>query len=209
MSWPADGTLTGDITDVFAGVGAARERGFLKESDAKEIHDGLEQGLSTDLPGLNFKGYEFHQTGALDQPVTLEMHVGDPNYAHAAGSLLLLRARVVGSDAQPVPGVMENKVRKYPIEIERPGRQPGDWRDSFDITLPPGYVVDETPDPVDVDTGFASYRASTTANGSVLHYEREYVLRQVEIPADKAADFRKLESAILFDEKGVVVLKKQ
>jgi hypothetical protein len=43
----------------------------------------------------------------------------------------------------------------------------------------------------------------------VLHYEREYVVRQVEIPADKLDDFRKLEGAIVFDEKGSAVLKKQ
>ena len=86
---------------------------------------------------------------------------------------------------------------------------PGDWHDSFDITLPPGYVVDETPDPVDVDMDFASYHSSITAKGNVLHYERDYVVRQVEIPPDKAADFRKLENAILFDEKGAAVLKKQ
>ena len=48
-----------------------------------------------------------------------------------------------------------------------------------------------------------------TAKGNVLHYEREYVVRQVEIPAAKAAEFRKLESAILADEKGTAVLKKQ
>jgi hypothetical protein len=85
----------------------------------------------------------------------------------------------------------------------------GDWRDSFDIALPAGYVVDETPDPVDVDTDFASYHSATTAKGNVLHYERDYVVKQVEIPPEKAADFRKLESAILFDEKGAAVLKKQ
>ena len=205
----ADGTLTGDVTDVFTGVDAARERGFLKEADAKEVHDKLEQGLSSDLPSLDFKGYEFHKTDALDQPVTLDLHVSDSRYAHVAGPLLLLRPRIVGDDAQPVPEVMENKTRTYPIEIGRPGNYPGDWRDSFDITLPPGYAVDETPDPVDVDTEFASYHSSTTAKGNVLHYEREYVVRQVELPPDKAADFRKLESAILFDEKGAAVLKKQ
>jgi len=205
----ADGTLSGDITDVFSGVDAARERGLLKEEDAKEVHDKLEQGLSFDLPSVDFKGFEFHKTEALDQPVTLHLHVSDSSYAHAAGPLLLLRPRVVGDDAQPVPEVMENKPRTYPIEIGSPGNYPGDWRDSFDITLPPGYVVDETPDPVDVDTDFASYHSSTTTKGNVLHYEREYVVRQVEIPAEKAADFRKLESAILFDEKGAAVLKKQ
>jgi len=205
----ADGTLTGDITDVFSGVDAARERGLLKEADAKEVRDRLEEGLSSDLPSLDFKGYEFHKTDALDEPVTLDLHMSDQSYAHAAGPLLLLRPRVVGSDAFAVPEVMENKARKYPIEIGHPGDHPGDWRDSFDITLPSGYVVDETPDPVDVDTDFASYHSATTAKGNVLHYERDYVVRQVEIPPEKAAEFRKLESAILFDEKGAAVLKKQ
>jgi hypothetical protein len=100
---------------------------------------------------------------------------------------------------------MEDKPRLYPIEIGHPGR----WRDSFDITLPPGYTVDETPDPMDVDVDFASYHSSVTAKGNMLHYEREYVVRQVEIPASKAADFRRLESAILADERGTAVLKKQ
>ncbi|MGO9325674.1 MAG: DUF3857 domain-containing protein [Terracidiphilus sp.] len=201
----ADGTLAGDITDVFTGVDAAHERALLKEADTKQVHDYLEEHLSSDLPSVDFKGYEFHENGELDQPVTLDLHVSDSSYAHAAGPLLLLRPRVVGDDARAVPEVMENKTRIYPIEIG----QPGDWRDSFDITLPSGYVVDETPDPVDVDTDFASYHSSTTAKGNVLHYERDYVVRQVEIPPEKAAEFRKLESAILFDEKSAAVLKKQ
>ena len=70
-------------------------------------------------------------------------------------------------------------------------------------------MVDETPDPVDVDVEFAAYHSSVTGKDSLLHYEREYVVRQVEIPAEKVAAFRKLESAILSDEKGTAVLKKQ
>jgi hypothetical protein len=100
---------------------------------------------------------------------------------------------------------MEGKPRKYSIEIGHPGR----WHDSFDIALPAGYVVDETPDPVDVDVDFAAYHSAVTAKDNHLHYEREYVVRQVEIPAEKAAAFRHLESAILTDEKGTAVLKKR
>ncbi len=201
----ADGTLTGDITDVFNGVDAARERAFQKDSDAKEVRDELEKGLDSDLPGLTFKGYEFHETDNLDQPVNLDLQISAANYAHPAGSLLLLRARVIGSNTKAVPEVTEGKPRAYAIEIGHPG----DWRDSFDIALPPGYVIDETPDPVDVDMDFASYHAATTAKGNMLHYEREFVVRQVEIPPEKADDFRKLESAILSDEKSTAVLRKQ
>jgi len=121
-------------------------------------------------------------------------------YAHTAGPLLLVRPRVVGTFAEP----FNDKPRTVPIDLDATGR----WHDSFDITLPAGYVVDETPDPVEVDTGFASYKSSITAKGNVLHYEREYVVKQVEIPAEKAAEFRKLEGAILMDEKGTAVLKK-
>jgi hypothetical protein len=60
-----------------------------------------------------------------------------------------------------------------------------------------------------MDMDFASYHSTITAKGGDLHYEREYVVRQVELPAERAADFRKFEGAILRDEKGTAVLKKQ
>jgi hypothetical protein len=47
------------------------------------------------------------------------------------------------------------------------------------------------------------------AEGDVLHYEREYVVKQVEVPAAQAAAFRKLEEVIIGDEKSMAVLKKQ
>ncbi|MGA7242602.1 MAG: transglutaminase, partial [Terracidiphilus sp.] len=75
--------------------------------------------------------------------------------------------------------------------------------------IPAGYVVDETPDPVNLDLDFASYHSNITAKGDQLHYEREFIVRQVELPAARAADFRRLEGAILMDEKGTAVLKKQ
>ena len=201
----ADGTLSGDLQEVLSGDDAAGERWFLKDNDTKEIRDKLEGRISSDLPGLAFKGYQFQDATDLQKPLDLDLQFAVATYAHQSGPLLLLRPHVLGSHAMFVPEVMEGKPRPYPIELGHPGR----WRDSYDITLPPGYTVDETPDPVDIDTGFASYHSSVTARGRDLHYEREYVVRQVEIPPAKAADFRKLESAILTDERGTAVLKKQ
>ncbi len=201
----ADGSLAGDITETFVGDNAGNERSLIKRSDTRELHEHIEQSIGSDLPGLLLKGFEFHQAADLDKPLILDLHLSATGYAHSAGSLLLLRPRVLGSHAHNVPEVMEGKPRIYPIEIGHPGR----WRDSFDITLPPGYVVDETPDPVNLDLDFASYRSSVSAKGNLLHYEREYIVRQVEIPPAKAADFRRLQNAILSDEKSSAVLKKQ
>ena len=96
------------------------------------------------------------------------------------------------------------KPRTYAIQLGHTGR----FQDSFDITIPAGYVVDETPDPVDVNVDFASYKSSVSVKGNLLHYQREYVVKDVEIPASKAPDFRKLQSAIMDDERSTAVLKR-
>jgi Domain of Unknown Function with PDB structure (DUF3857)/Transglutaminase-like superfamily len=200
-----DGTLSGDIREQFTGDDATGERWFIKDNDSHEMHDKLERGLGSDLPGLSFQGFQFSGATELDHPLDLDLHLAAAGYAHSSGSLLLLRPRVIGSHARVVPDVMEGKERAYPIEMGHPGH----WRDSFDISIPEGYVIDDVPGPVDVDVDFASYHASVSAQGKVLHYESEYVVRDIEIPPAKAAAFRQLESAILTSEKGAAVLKKQ
>ena len=174
---------------------------LLKYTDDKERRAYWEKLVERDLPNATLDSFQFEQPSSLAKPLEFHYKVTVPQYAHQAGPLLLVRPRVVGNDAVP----FDDKPRSVPIDLSATG----DWRDSYDIALPPGYVVDETPDPVDVDVDFARYHASATAKGNMLHYEREYVVRQVEIPAEKADDFRKLESAILSDEKSTVVLKKQ
>jgi len=65
------------------------------------------------------------------------------------------------------------------------------------------------PDPVNLETDFATYHSKVSAQGKVLHYERDYTVSKVELPAEKAPEFERLEGMILYDEKSTVVLKKQ
>ena len=196
----ADGALTGTVDASSSGPSGAETRYLLKYTTEKEQRDAVEKSVAQDLPGVELDSFKFVQPSDLDKPLELDYKVTVPQYAHQAGPLLLVRPRVVGDDAVP----FDDKPRKYPIDLEATGR----WHDTFDIALPAGYVVDETPDPVDLDLDFASYHAAVTAKNNVLHYEREYVVRKVEIPPEKAAEFRKFESEILSDEKGTAVLKK-
>jgi Domain of Unknown Function with PDB structure (DUF3857)/Transglutaminase-like superfamily len=195
-----DGVLTGTVDTSRMGPEGADWRGFLKDTSERERRESLEKAVGRDLPGVVLDSFNIVEPADLDKPLELDYKVTVPQYAHAAGPLLLVRPRVVGDFALP----FDDKPRTLPIDMEATGS----WRDSFDIALPPGYTVDETPDPVSVDVGFASYHSSITSKGNVLHYEREYVVKDVEIPAEKAGDFRMLEASILEDEKGAVVLKK-
>jgi hypothetical protein len=197
----ADGTLSGSVDTSHIGPAGADLREFLKYTDEKERRQYWEKYVALTLPGVTLDAFQFIQPSALDKPLEFHYKVTARQYSHQAGLLLLVRPRVVGSFAHP----FDDKPRIYPIDLDATGR----WRDSFDITIPPGYVVDETPDPVSLDLDFASYHSSVSAKGNLLHYEREYVVRQVEIPPAKAADFRRLESVILSDEKNAAILKKQ
>jgi hypothetical protein len=197
----ADGSLSGTLDASHSGPKGADWRWVLKYTDEKERREYLETRIAHDLPGVALTSFQFVQTPELDKPLEFHCKLTASQYAHQAGPLLLVRPRVMGTFSLP----FDDKPRKLPIDLDATGH----WHDSYDITLPAGYVVDETPDPVEVDAGFASYRSSITAKGNQLHYERDYVVKQVEIPADKADAFRKLENAILMDEKGTAVLKKQ
>jgi len=197
----ADGSLTGSVHVTRAGNDGAHLRHDLKQSDEKERRENLEKGIADDIPGAALNSFQYSEPPDLNKPVELKYTLTTAQYAHQAGPLLLVRPRVVGSHSRP----FDDQPRTVPIDLGATGK----WRDSFDIALPPGYVVDDTPDPIHLDLDFASYHSSVSARGNVLHYEREYILRQVELPPDKAASFRLLESTILSDERGTAVLKKQ
>jgi hypothetical protein len=197
----ADGTLTGSVDTIRNGAGGGELRNVLKDSDEKERREALEMAVAHDVPGVVLNSLQFVQPSALDRPIEIHYKLTAAQYAHQAGPLLLVRPRVVGTLVRP----FDDKPRKFAIDLGASGH----WHDSFDIELPAGYVVDETPDPVDLDVGFATYHSTITAKDNQLHYERDLVVRKVELGANEAGVYRRLEGTILADEKGTAVLKKQ
>jgi len=196
-----EGTLTGSVDAFHTGSEGAEFREFLNETDDKQRREIWEHYVASSLPGVTLDAFQFTQPAALDRPLEFHYKVTAGQYAHIAGPLLLVRPRVIGSFSRP----FDSKPRTLPINLVATGH----WRDSCNIALPPGYVVDEMPDPASIDLDFASYHSSISVKGSQLHYERDYIVRQVELPPDRAADFRRLESMIVADERGTAVLKKQ
>ena len=83
------------------------------------------------------------------------------------------------------------------------------WNDSINIALPPGHTVDDLPDPVKADVGFADYSSQVEAKDGVLHYTRKYVLKTLSLPASDYAKLQSLEATISSDESNTVVLKKE
>jgi len=115
--------------------------------------------------------------------------------------LMLVRPRVVGEKDL---GLDFSKPRLYPVELHGSSKE----SDTYEIELPEGYTVDDIPDPVKIDVGFASYQSKTEIKGQTLSYHREYVVRSVEIDPEKFAQLKAFEGSIGADERAAVVLKR-
>lgn len=196
----ADGALKGKIVEVLKGDNAGYLRYSYTEDSEKEIHERLEHRLRKDFPSLTLTSVAASHVKELDRPLELQFEIAAPSYAQQAGDLLLVRPRVLGSDAMP----FNDKARKYPVDLQEIGK----WQDSFDVKIPVGYAVDELPSAVTLDTDFASYHSSVSAKENTLHYEREYVVKQLELAPEDYPKVTHLMGTILEDEQATAVLKK-
>jgi hypothetical protein len=198
----ADGTLKGDVTEVRLGDRAWSERGRLravtKDTDRIKSIENLLAGSLSNFQIVHASVVNYEHT---DQPFGFKYTFQSDNYAKNAGNLLLVRPRVLGSKSS---GVLETKdPRKFPLEFDGPVRD----TDSFEITLPPGYEVDELPPPMDVDYSFGSYHSKTEGGGQALHYTRSMEIKELSVPVTKMDELKKFYRMIASDERNTAVLK--
>jgi hypothetical protein len=196
-----DGTLSGDVTVLHSGASSWRLRDRLSMESDKEQRQSMERSLQEDFSSFTLDQEKAENVRQLDRPLELEYQVTAPAYAKNAGGLLLVRPRVLGDLSRG----LTDKPRTVPINFDGVGT----WRDDFDVKLPAGYAIDDLPDPVSVDVGFATYHSEVKAEGGTLHYQREYVLKQLVLDPTDYPKLRKLETAIATDENSSAVLKKQ
>ena len=194
-----DGSLKGSVTVRRFGDLAEDGRYIFSHEDGAKQQQYVDRSISGDLMAASLTGLKVENVGALDKDLTTRFDLAAAHFANVAGPLLMVRPRVFGSYILPV----DHKKRTVAIDLH----QTMQGTDEFDIQIPDNYVVDELPDPVKADFGFASYESSTEVRGHVLHYTRTFTLRQVSLPADKYADLQRLEALIAADEDSRAVLK--
>jgi Domain of Unknown Function with PDB structure (DUF3857)/Transglutaminase-like superfamily len=197
----ADGSLKGTVTEKRFGDVSHDRRMLYTMGTAKEQSEYFDHELKQDFTMFNVSDVKVENVNDLNKDLITSYSLNADRYARSMGSLLMVRPRVIGDEAPWI----DRKPRLVPIDL----RETMLDKDDYDITLPAGYAVDEIPDPVKIDVGFASYESSTKVDGNVMHYTRTYTVRQVTLPPEKYADLQRLAGVIAADEDGHAVLKKQ
>jgi hypothetical protein len=198
----SSGTLTGEVQEIRVGDRARNERhAQLTTTNTRDQIKPIEVLLADSLPTFHIVKASMINLHQNDQPFGFNYNFEAQNYSTTSGDLLLVRPRVLGSKAQ---GFLETKdPRKFPIEFSGPALD----TDTFEITLPAGYVVDELPDPVNADYNFASYHSKIEVSGPVIRYTRSYEIKELTVPPANAEEVRKFNRIIATDERSLVMLK--
>lgn len=196
------GTLKGDVQEVRMGDHALSERHMLLSATSN--HDQIkpiEGLLANSLPKFQILKATVTNLNQNDLPFGFNYSFEAPNYTRTAGDLVMVRPRVLGSKAS---GFLETKEpRKFAVEFSGPALD----TDTFEITLPSGYVVDELPVPVNADYPFGSYHSKIEVAGLLIRYTRTYEIKQLSVPATNAEELKKFNRIIAGDERSLVVLK--
>jgi len=197
-----DGTLKGLVTEKRFGDVAEFRRELFSSADVKKQQEIIDQILKLDFASFSATGLKADNVESLNSDLTLSYALTADRYAQAMGPLLMVRPRVLGRldiDTHTKTN------RTVPVDLGETMQAV----DDYSIELPAGYAVDELPDPVKLDLGFAAYQSTTALEGNKLHYSRTYTVRQVTLPAEKYADLQKLAGVIAADEESRAILKKQ
>jgi hypothetical protein len=196
-----DGQLSGNVIEHRSGDIASYWRRVFDERSEKDQRIAMQRALGPDLGEFTLSSSKVENTTALTRDFIQKFDLTVPAYSRQTGPLLLVRPRVFGRDSM----TLDRKIRTYPIDLERTRT----IKDEFDIELPSGYVVDELPDPVSEDVGFAAYQSRTELRGNVLHYVRQYTIREVELPPEKYQALQNFIGQIEQDERSQAVFKKK
>jgi predicted transglutaminase-like cysteine proteinase len=196
------GAIHGVIDEVRTGDNANRKRFELLALPVPQRRRVIENFLAGFVPGFTLNDYSIDNLDNYDQQLVLHYNFEAPSYAKTMGGMWLFRPRVVGAKAELE---VTSKDRSYPFELDSTSLQ----TDSFDITLPAGFVVDETPTPVEAHNDYLRYSSDFKVEGSILHYQRQYEVDKVMVPVDRIPEVQKFYRSVAADERASVVLKKQ
>jgi Transglutaminase-like superfamily len=197
----ADGVLKGTVIEKRFGDLSEYRREVYAKDDIKRQTEYLDHILERDFTTFSATDVKVENVDALNKDFTLSYSLSADRYAKSMGPLLMVRPRVLGD----LDIDTDHKKRNVPINLGETMQAV----DEYSIELPDGYSVDEIPDPVKVDLGFAAYQSDVQLSGNTLHYKRTYTIRQLTLPPERYADVQKLAGTIAADEDSRAVLKKK
>ena len=201
LSLMPDGTMKGEVQEVRSGWQAAAGRYTFEHQTIADRRKILERFLGHMMGNFQLDSVDAENLDNIEKDLVIHYKFTADHYAKNAGSLLLVRPRVLG---EKLGSLDMTKPRHYPYEFDAPTLQ----TDVFEFNLPDGYKIDELPEAAKATFAFGEYNSKIENAGTLLKYSREYKINAVRVPPEKIGDLGKFFHQINQDERNMAVLKK-
>ncbi len=169
MALSADGTLEGDIEQLYTGHMAERERaGMDGESEAGRL-ELIKKDLLERYPGAEVTAISVEAAGDPEKPLRVRSHVKIPSYAQKTGRRLFIPPVFF---QRGIPPLFASSERRYDIHFRHA------WKeiDRVRIKLPAGAAVENAASPGDIDFGApGGYSLEISTAGGELACTRQLV----------------------------------
>ncbi|MEQ1644813.1 MAG: DUF3857 domain-containing protein [Pyrinomonadaceae bacterium] len=197
----AEGEIRGTIQERAKGQTSTIFRREMRDLSANDYRKALEGWLTRGAAGaqlLKVSQKDRPEDAAFD----LDVEFMAPRYAQIMqGRLFVFKPVFVGRRRDIE---FTETTRNAPVEIDSSA-----VTETSTFNLPAGFVVDETPDAVDLSSAFGKYSTRYEIKGQQLIFARKLVTNRTIIPADKYDTVRAFYSKIRDAEQSPVVLIKK
>jgi hypothetical protein len=164
VEWNNNGQLAAHMVTQYSGQSGSAMRYTARQGGMEELKRGLERSFSRRLGGVTLNKIT-PADHAREDSFELEVNFGVLQFGQLMqGRMLLLKPGILVPDPDYV---FPNRERKLPVKLSARLR-----KDVVTIKLPAGFVVDEMPDPMEVENSYGSYRASWKTDNQSIRFEQ-------------------------------------
>jgi hypothetical protein len=210
------GGIEGQVTIAGNGFYELILRSVGKSLGEQQLRMRAEAMVQSIYPGAELVEFSTTDPEDLDVPTALDLSYSIDDYALDADPYVLFKVPAAKGSFELLSDYLFGRItglekRKYPVSL---GVTLG-VDESSEVSLPPGYVVENLPDAVDFKKGAISlsmtyeYLPRDGGDGGLIRYNRKFAIESFQISPE---DYLNLKEAVKLagrSEKGEVILKRE
>jgi len=200
LSIDASGKLTGTAHELRTGPAASELRDELlavPKIQRQKVFQSLISGLSS---GAILTSANITDLGDFTTPLVIDYGFTINGYAQHPAHLFLLRPCALGHKGDDL--LEQEKPRHQSVIFSNTVFQ----SDSFEVSFPVEYSIDELPRPVKLENSFAAYTSQSSVENHTLHYTRMYQLKSIRVPLEQMDQLKEFFRGITDDERAYAIL---
>ncbi len=197
----AEGTINGTISEKSTGQSSSYERALLRSLSAADYNKMLEIWLTRGATGaklVKFTPTDKKETSGFN----LDVEFSATRYGQLMNNRLLVFKPVIVGRRNALS--LTEITRDHPVLIDSEA-----VKETAVFNLPLGFVVDELPDAVNLETTFGKYTTSYEVKDGKLIFIRSLTMNRTTVPADKYNSVRDFYAKMREAEQSPVVLMRK